>query len=55
MAGRVVRQHVGYEAIYPRATGHSYEAEIRVGLYATEQEAQVGVGAGTLGPLPKKA
>ena len=43
MAGRVLESGVGWEAIYPRATGQAYEAEIRVGLYATEQEAQVRI------------
>lgn len=44
MAGRVSQSAAqrAWEAWYPRPTGPGYDADLRVGLYATEAEAQVG-------------
>lgn len=40
MAGEVRVLPAGWAAHFPRKTGQAYDADLRVGLYATEQEAQ---------------
>lgn len=40
---RVRVQEAGWAAHFPRKTGQAYDADLRVGLYATEQEAQVNM------------
>ena len=46
---------VGWAAHYPRRTGDCYDADLRVGLYATEQEAQVECDPRALGGLTRRA